>query len=84
MALSTVIKKSISILIKSCKHLSTYTTNEVLISNKKYDTFNLFMRNNRKRSDMLKISCSECCKVFKSVSDHFGTLCSEGFRTFKN
>ena len=28
-------------------------------------------------------NCSICCKIFKSVSDHFGTLCIKGLRACK-
>ena len=65
MALSTVIKKSISILIKSCKHLSTYTTNEVLISNKKYDTLTFSCVITEKGQTCLKYLVVNAAKFLK-------------------
>ena len=42
--------------------------------------FSPLMHNYPKWSDTLSKSCSICCKIFKSVSDHFGTLCITGLK----
>ena len=42
---------------------------------------NPFMHNFPIPSDTLQKSCSICCKIFKSVSDHFGTLGIKGLKS---
>ena len=41
------------------------------------------MYNVSKWSDTLPKSCSECCKIFKSMSDHFKTFCINGLKLQK-